>query len=311
MRTAFNILTLMLLSALAHSCYMVDERDVCCESNMVRFRYIYEGRDVYYDYIQTMECFLFDSAGRFCATLETADGDIRRFRLDSVAPGKYTLVAVANLDDCGCFKCDADTTLRHFSLFLDNVYTKSAAKVYADGDHLYWATDELEIVSGGSNYFEIPVSNIHAGMTIKIEWENLPDYPEGYSYYLEGVSDACSFNPDRADAIGHLLFPETDRADAAVRKDVSLRNLGLYAEVNSLRYTNDAIPVFRLLHNGVPASKTVDFAEAFRQWGWKPDNMQLQKYEISMLIKANGNIEVRPYIDVGVSGWIDGGTIGF
>ncbi len=49
-----GIFILMLSGLMLASCSLADWRDECCDFNMVRFRYLYRGRDRFSEYISSV-----------------------------------------------------------------------------------------------------------------------------------------------------------------------------------------------------------------------------------------------------------------
>ncbi len=302
------ILPLLLLQLLA-ACDMDDRRDECCESNQVRFRYLYRGSDRFTDYISTVRYFLFDAGGTFLREMYATECSPATVSICSLEAGSYTLVAVGNLGDYGSLGGYVEEGLEAFRLSVDKHFPQHPS-AFANGDNLYRGECSFTVAVGATNSFIGEMSNVHCILRLKVEWELVPRFSEGYRYCLKGIGTGMEMNGTHAYSIDVHSFPPATGYDGQVMEEVPLRRFALNASLVTLRWTDDEIPCFILYHDDTPVTKEIDLKSVFRQWGWYPSQTPVQIYEIRMLIHSNGSIEINQGLEVGVNDWIDGGTFG-
>ena len=302
-------LLLALLLWLPASCTLEDERDYCCERNTMRYRFLYRGEDRFGEHIRRMEYFLFDAEGRYEGRMYPQEGDLARVGLDSLPFGSYTLVAVGNLEDYGRLEGFADEGLAGFRLMLDDL--RDQAGTLSNGDPLFWGSCRFTTAPGSDNTFLTEMAAIHSLLRLRVEWELLPEHPDGYLFRLEGIGTASDMGGEGALTIEGQRFPRHLGETGGMAVEVPLREMALEARLYTLRYTDERIPRFRLWHGQQPAGPEIDLGRAFRQWGWRPDMAPFQQWEVRVLIRADGAAEVTPGVGTDVDDWTDGGTIGF
>lgn len=137
-------------------------------------------------------------------------------------------------------------------------------------------------------------------------------------YHLNpSLTDAMVLNK-RADDDGGLTpteervvhtFPANTNETTKHKLVVSMLALELDGRFVTLRYTDRHIPTFQLFHNGEPETQPIDLTKAFRAWGWRPDSTSEQIYNIELLIKSDGSVVIKPWIESSVSDWHDGGVV--
>lgn len=297
-----------LLLLLSVSCSLDDGRDLCCEVNTVRFRYLYKGADRFTEYIAGTRYYLFDGGGRYVREMEPLPGSPSRVDISALAAGSYRLVCVGNLEDYGTPEGHTDGGLEAFRLRVDDLFDESGA--FANGDRLYWGECPFTVVPGAANDFTGEMSNVHCVLRVRVEWEQRPEHVDGYRFRLEGVGTGMELHGGRARVIEAHAFPPVEECTGSVLEDVPVRRRALEASLYTLRWGEDDIPRFRLYHGGEPASREVDLGKVFRQWDCHPERATVQEYAIRLLIRADGSIEVYRGLEVGVGDWEDGGTIG-
>lgn len=299
------------ICVLLHSCSLDDERDECCQAGTVRFRYLYVGMDRFADYVKDMRYLLFDGEGRYLHDMPPTDASLpNKVRVDMLAGGDYTLVGVGNLDDYASLEGYAEEGLEAFRLRVDQ-YSPHGDGTFANGDRLYWGECRFMIVPGAFNGFLGEMANVHCVLRLRVEWERVPEFSEGYRFRLEGVGRGMEMHGGNAKYIDVQAFPPVESYGGSMTEDVPLRQFALQAELVTLRWTDAEIPSFRLMHGDEFVTKSIDLGRAFRQWGWHPDRAPVQEYELRMLVRANGSIEVNQGLRAGVGDWENGGVIGF
>lgn len=297
---------------LLHSCSLDDDRDQCCQAGTVRFRYLLVGVDRFADYVKNVRYLLFDGEGRYLHDMPPTDESLpNRVRVDALDAGRYTLVGVGNLDDYASLEGYAEEGLEAFRLRVDQ-YSPHGDGTFANGDRLYWGECRFMIVPGAFNGFLGEMANVHCVLRLRVEWERVPEFSEGYRFRLEGVGRGMEMHGGHAAHIEEQAFPPVDVGGGdSMTEDVPLRRLALQADLVTLRWTDGTIPTFCLLHGQDAVTKEVDLRVAFRQWGWSPSRTPLQEYEMRLLIRADGSIEASSGLRAGVGDWEEGGNIGF
>ncbi len=294
------------------SCSLADWRDECCELNMVRFRYLYRGRDRFSEYVSSVRYFLFDGSGNFLRETPHIRGCPSRVSIASLEKGGYTLVAIGNLEDYGSLTGYAQQGLEAFRLKVDDLYPSSEVgeNVFCNGDRLYRGECAFTIVPGCSNSFLGEMSNVHCVLRVKVDWKLVPPFTEGYSFRLDGIGTGMEMFGDNAYSIDVHSFPPVESYGGSLVEDVQMHRFTLTATLVTLRWTDKDMPRLYFCHDGVQASKTVDLGYVFRQWGWYPSRTPVQEYEIRLLIRPDGSIEVNQGFEAAVNDWRDGGTFG-
>lgn len=274
----------------------------------MHYRYTMQGLECFDDYIYRMHYYLFDGNGYFVKQMFPDGGNMKRVSLEEITPGKYTLIALANLDDYDTPDEDAKKGLGDFEFVMQDFFP--GTNELDSGDPIYWGTSTFVIEEGETNSFVTEMANIHCITSVEFEWEGLPPYPDGYTFQLEGVSGAYSLNPEHSSELGIQTFPMHIGDPKSVRQDSEIEDLKLNVSIYTLRYKNGRIPGLRLWHEDKPLTRIIDLEYIFRQWGWKPDITPVQKYSIKLRLRMDGGIEVSPKAEADVNDWNNGGSIG-
>ncbi len=291
------------------SCSLEDERDLCCSRNIMHYTFFYAGEDKFNEVVSTMEYFLFDEHGSFINKLNSYKNNLSYVSLDSLSPGKYTLIGLANRDNTISLEEKPEAGLQRFSLTV-NKWTQGQ-QTFESAPPIYWSSTDFEIKHGEQNTFKSSMNHIHSSLRIRIEWESIPPFSDGYYFTLTGVGHSVAMNANGAQQYDGFTFPKVKYAKGTAYVKATLRQMTLEERIISLRYTNDHIPIFRLWHKDTPITPPIDLSRAFKQWKWFPDKATIQDYGIRMLIRSNGKIEVHQEMGTNVNDWIDGGTKGF
>lgn len=298
----------LLLCLMATSCSLDDDRDLCCEVNTVRFRYLYKSADRFTEYIGSTRYFLFDGEGRYMEEMAPMECCPARVDISGLEAGSYRLVCVGNLEDYGTPEGYTDEGLKAFRLRVDDYFDESGA--FANGDRLYWGECPFTVVPGTANNFTGEMSNVHCMLRVRVEWERLPERENGYRYRLEGIGRGMELHGGHASVIDVHAFPKVEDCTGSVLEEVPLRRRALEASLYTLRWGKDDIPRFRLYHDGDAVTKEIDLGDIFRRWGWYPERAPVQEYRIRLLIRTDGSIEVNQGLEADVGDWEDGGTLG-
>lgn len=291
------------------TCSLDDMRDECCDTNQIRFRYLYRGMDRFTDYIFDVHYYLFNSAGAYLGEMSPLEDNMARVDISKLTAGSYTIVAVGNLYDYGTLQGYADKGLEAFRFSVDDYYSTSPA-AFRSGDRIYRGECDFTVEQGEANSFLGEMSNEHCVLRVKVEWKLVPSFSSGYRFDLDGVGTAMEMNENNAYSIDVHRFPPVESYEGRMIEEVPLRRFALTASMVTLRWTDNDMPTFRLYHNDTPVTKPIDLRTIFRQWGWYPSRTAVQEYEIRMMIRPDGSIEINQGFDVGVNDWIDGGTFG-
>lgn len=289
------------------SCSLEDERDTCCWNNTVCFRYEYEGTDRFREYITETRWFLFGRDGSFAGEMSRMACCPQRVDISRLPAGEYTLVCVGNLQDYGTLEGYAEAGLEAFRLKVDDWWDGES---FANGDRLYWGECRFAIVPGATNRFRGEMSNVHCVLRVRVEWELVPAFADGYRFSLEGVGTGMSCSGSRADSIGVHRFPPVTSFAGSMVEEVALRRLALETSLVTLRWKKGHLPTLRLWHEQAPAMKAIDLEDIFRRWRWNPDRAAVQQYSIRLLIRSDESVVIYPGINAGVNDWVDGGTFG-
>lgn len=301
----FHLFTLLSLTG----CDVDDERDECCELSTVRFRYLYNGTDCYFDFIRKVQYFLFDGTdGTFLREVQPMEGEMNKVDINGYEPGEYVLIAVANLHDYACLDRHETEGLQAFRLAV-NKYDPRISGTFGNGDPLYWGECRFTVSPGRACNHVAEMANIHCVIRITVKWEGLPPATEGFTYVLENIGTGMDMHATNAREIGLQRFPPIENYEGTMMKDAYFNNLVLDAELITLRLTDDDIPRFQLFLNGTDITKPFDLAEIFRKWNWYPGLAQVQRYELNIKLTKDGMAEFNPGIGANIPDWSDGGTL--
>lgn len=290
-------------------CNVYDLNDLCCaERDVMHFKLEYDGRDYFSEQIHSMRYLVFGEDGKFVCKLEAEDGQLNRVKLDSLDYGRYTMLAVANLDDYGWFEGEAGKGLDELCFYAEKRFHNTQA--LDNGDPIYWGVGSFERVAGMTNSYVTYMSDIYASLKVRVDWEGVPGSSSDCYFQLEGVDEGYSLSPSRATSIGEQLFPAFVGQKRSVVVQVPLRQLSLDVSILSLRYTDSSLPRLHLWQDGVEIIHSISLEQVFQSWGWFADRAQVQDYGLHLLIKMDGSVVITPYVSVGVSDWVDGGTFG-
>ena len=311
-------LAVWLLGLLTASCNLDDSRDAChCEgSNVVDFAYTLKYTDCYNSYIGSVQYYLFDASdGHYLGQMYGEDSDLSLVNLDGLWAGDFSLVAVGNLDDY-CTLTGLDEGLDSLRLVVTQLYdgdtATDASTIYANGDPIYWGQCDFTLTEDEvGQTFVGEMSNLHCTLLVRVVWEDLPDYTEGYALELAGIGLETELCAARADTLySYQLFPPVSEFSGTMREDVPLRQFALQANLYTLRYTDSNLPVLRVLHDDEQIIADIDLAEVFEKWAWSPDQAWIQDYELLVTIRSNGLVELSMSLTGNVVDWEDGGTLG-
>ena len=302
-------MTLLLAVFAFLSCSIDDDRDACCDDNMMLYRFLYEGSDCFAQRITKMQYHLFHADGTYLRQMYAHQGELSRVSLAGLPQGEYALVAVGNLTDYGTLTDAAAGGLDRFCLHITH-YAEGHADTFANGDPLYYGIRRFSIEAGTSNSYITDMTHIHCCLHLRIQWEGVPAYSEGYRYHLSGIGGGVDMHTGNASYIDGLPFPGVHHYGGQMTEDVRLQSLALQQRLYTLRYTDTDIPVFRLYNKNKAVTKPIELRPVFRSWGWSPSSNPVQEYEVLMIIKLNGDIEIRQGFGTNVSDWEDGGVIG-
>lgn len=299
----------ILLLFLLHGCNVYDLGDLCCtESDVMYFKLEYSGIDYFDEEIHGMRYIVFGEDGKFVRQLYASDGQLNKVKLDSLEFGSYTILAIANLENYGWFIGEAGKGLSALCFVADDFFRDT--KALNNGEPLFWGIGSFEKIPGDLNSFVTYLSNVHAVLRVHVDWEGVPKSSSDVYMQLEGVYEGYILNPSLASPIGNQFFPAHIGEKRSTVVQAPLRQMALDARIVSLRYTDSELPELHLWQDGAEIITPINLEHVFGSWGWFADQAQVQEYGISLLIKLDGSVIIRPYTPLGVSDWIDGGTFG-
>ena len=291
------------------SCSVDDHRDACCENSMMHYRFLYRGSDSFSQRIDKMQYHLFAADGTYLHEMYAYEGDLSQVSLSDLTAGAYIMVGIGNLTDYGTLTDVASGGLDRFLLHITH-YADSSRGIFANGDPLYYGICPFTLEEGSSNYLVTDMAHIHCCLHLRIEWEGMPAHADGYRYHLSGIGGGVDMHTGNASHIDKLPFPGVHHYEGQMQEEVRLQSLSLQKKLYTLRYTDTDIPVFTLYNKDRAITKPIDLARVFDAWGWTPSSNPVQEYEVCMIIKLNGDIEIRQGFGANVSDWEDGGVIG-
>ncbi|MBD5234206.1 MAG: FimB/Mfa2 family fimbrial subunit [Bacteroidales bacterium] len=313
-----RLMAIAIALCLVCSCSLEDDRDQCCTPcNVMHYTYRPFGSDDFKNHISSLRHFLFDDAGAFIE--EIAPGSDLQYQYLPLTEGDYTIVTLGNTSEASHPNHYAGAPLEEFTLnhtlkFEDNT------GISANTDELFWGVKNFHVESDGllspatgssrtaeeRNTLVTPMNNIHCHLTVRVEWANLPQYIGDYEMELDGIATRYSLHPGNASDVGRFIVPKGEMPSVH-RIRVPMHGRELLGEFITLRYSDELIPVFRLLYGSEQITPDIDLARAFRIWGWRPSETHIQEYSIMIRIFSNGSVDIYPSIDASVDDWIDGG----
>lgn len=299
--TASIVLVLML-----SGCNVIYENSRCNDT-IVRFQYHYNNADRFDEYIFNIRYFLFDSDGIYAGELEHPAGIMSEADVTELPEGNYTVIALANLHDYATLTDPAATSIANFRLKVSKLGRETGD--FANGDPLFWGEQSFRIGPDAKPAYIHEMSCIHCVLSLRVEWEDVPEYSDGYRFRLIDVGSENAMDFDNGLHIGEKEFPEVTYAGAGMTEEVPLRRFALQARLTTLRYSETHIPDFQLYHDDKPVLYPVSLSNAFKQWGWHPDTDPVQEYEIRIVIHRDGSITLHPSLAVNINDWEDGGTL--
>lgn len=301
--------TMSLLAAVPHtSCSVDDERDLCCdpvEGLYMDYKYLYNGSDIFPQYIAGLDHFLFDSEGNFIEKVPPG----RNLQLQELhlAPGEYTMVTVGNAGEPVSMEGHEVGGLEAFRL---RVIPQADRDVLGQREfragELYGGFCRFTVTGAALQRFLTEMSNIHCQLDLRVEWEYVAPVGD-FTFRLENVPS--HYNMDYArmwTAVGYN-FP----LDHGLRDSYETVSAQSHQTVETtfvtLRYSNECVPVLTVIGpDGEAITPRLDLERAFQTWGWVPDRDPVQHYRIIIEIKRNGTVVLRPWLDTEVLDWVLG-----
>lgn len=310
------------------SCSLADEREMCCNNTLLRYRYVQSFDDEYTSYIYSTRHFLFDEKGTFMRELEPEVYNKQLVRIPNLLnKHKYTVITLANLGTVNEKITDLvknSTKLNDFKLEVDNLIKGN----YSNIDRIFWNEKSFEADYTRSREIVCDIANIHCQLDVRIRWNKLPPFPGDYQLYLENAAIEYNLNPAKThsielkvgrrsnldnveplDKVVHT-FPFITDKRGSYMLPVTLNNLQLIGEFVTLRFADNCIPTLRVKHNETDVMKPIDLSKAFMNWGWRPTEQPEQKYRIDLEIFEDGKVVVKQWAKAEVLDWINGGAIG-
>ena len=308
---------LIVIGWLCPACSIDDDRDLCClMTNAMRYVYTPHGKDEFSDHIFSLRHYLFDESGNFLH--EVMPGENLQLQPLTLEEGRYTLITLGNYAKSIKVNSEEFPPLSGFNLLVDNISRKQD-EAFENVDELFWGIRHFDLDRRGyiSDYgperhredYNTPVTemnNIHCHLSVRVEWNNLPDYIGDYEMELSGVPTGYILDPGAVDKAGGYLVP-SHNVTGVHRLNVPLDGMELQGEFVTLRYTDTAIPTLRIFFADKQVSPDINLRVAFRKWGWYPSQIHVQEYSIVVRLYSDGRAEVSPEFEGTVCDWINGG----
>lgn len=303
-----------------HSCSLADPRDLCCpDACAMVYSYKPYGTEAFKEYISSLRHYLFDSNGSYIAMLPP--GNDMQYQPLNLPEGSYTMVTLGNASEASATNHQEIGHISGLTLSQKAGYAESS-DILGNSDELYWGVRSFAIGADGlatepdgrtrfnsKSKLTTYMNNIHCHLTVRVVWDNVPEYIGAYEMELDGVPAAYNLNPAKVAEADGFTVPES--GDTAVhRLTVSMNGQELEGEFVTLRYTDETIPTLRLRYRGLQVGPAMDLRKAFRTWGWRPSLIHVQKYSIVVRLYGNGNAELTPFMEASVDDWINGGSFG-
>lgn len=321
---------LCLLIVVLSSCSVEDERDECCDGVLLLYRSVPINKDLFRKHIQEdsgLRHFLFDAKGVFVKEVRSNPKHPQKLRLRRLDAGRYTMVTLANASQERTQFTNLEPRKSLLSQFMLRVLPEGVKGL---SDELFWNVRSFEVQRGVLRTYYCDLANIHCQLTVRVKWEGVP--PDAttahYSMELQRVSEGYPVHPpfrneilvlrdeSEQDASASTLnqvvhhFPLLADDGATYRLDAPMTQLELEERFTTLRYTNETIPILRILKDGVLYRKEIDLRKAFRNWGLFPDKHVEQDYRILIEMKRDGRMILHHWTDFRIVDWADGGTLG-
>ena len=322
---------LFMLSISLTACDIDAQLPDCDYNARLEYWYVFTGtNNELPDYIDTMNEYLFDTAG-ILRQVKTLEGDSLLAHELVVPPGAYTLVSWGNLDGrshivpavIGLTRL-SEILLEHNDIATESTLSplergQGVCQWYPNTEPLYYATDILEVPPSGILRKRINTTHAHALLKVTAKWSrNAPANTANFSFTLRGTPAAACFDvADRVNTtIGYSIaptgtiycIPRMDETNlCAHRTTATMRpNRTLTADLQTYRYTDNTQLLFRIWAGNEPLIREVNLTEFFRQMSISFSRNIRQ--EFSLLITIDGDDISVSF--TGVSDWEDGGTIG-
>lgn len=291
------------------ACDLDDDRDICCENSngaFMKFKYIYKGENVIESYIYKMSHFFFPEVGPGGIILENLPLS-PMMKLD-IQTGRYRSVSIGNPSENLNMRIhdelDGGRYLEQLGVRAD---PEDPAYMLSCGE-LYGGKVEVDRRDIPLQIFTTFMNNLHCRLEFRVEWENRPPANGQYEIRLRNVPINYIMTPELWYSVGEYCFPKNDGRVGNYRKWVGLEAQMITSEFLTLRYSNNRIPVLEIFFQNNRITPPLDLKRAFSQWGWRPDADTVQLYRIKIIIKIDGSVIIRPWIEGDVADWIDGGT---
>lgn len=271
----------------------------------MEYKYMYRQEEVFSQYIHTMDHYLFDAQGRFVSMLPAGDVSLQSQRLD-LQPGTYTMVAIGNPSDRVRLEGHLTEGLEGFLL---SVLSQSGAEreAFRCGE-LYGGWSRFTVTAAPSQRFVTEMSNLHCQLDVRVEWELRPPGVGDYRLVLWNVPCRYGMDSETLATVSGYAFPSDKGVRDRYEVAVPLKSQTLTGSFVTLRYTSACVPSLRVFFGEEACTPELDLTRAFQQWGWSPDRETVQHYRIKVVIRSDGSVAVRPWVEGDVSDWIDGGT---
>ena len=324
-------------------CSLDDDRDLCCPGKLtMHYTYRPFGAEAFGGNIFSLRHFLFGSDGRFIGELPPGE-DLRRQPLD-LPEGIFTIVTIGNMSERSLHEHGSDPLLSLLSLSHTAPYTpglgnsggsedddqtdggettRETPAFLDNADELFWGVRRFAVDAQGRG-IELPpersagavnrlltqMSNIHCHLSVTVEWANRPPDTGRYTMELDGVNSRYSLDPASGGETSDGFAVPEGSVPSVHRLDVPLRQLALRAEFVTLRLSDTAMPVLRILYGGERVLPDIDLARAFRSWGWHPSATHVQEYRIMLRVINENRVDVMPLVEGSVADWVNGGSFG-
>lgn len=275
------------------------------------------------DYIHSIREYIFDEKECLVQVNEITDSRRLLYGEFKLSPGKYHLVAWANIDSVSRVENAAlGSHPEDLVLYPKNPYvqTKTETAFQSDNERLYYASDTFRINEYGVTRKRIDFTHSHLRLGVQIRWTGTPpEDTENFNMRFRHKGAAYRFttgeNVDISSsglkAEGSRIvcrIPEVIEKETAHRKDVKMGiSRTLRGEFITYRLRDDMHPVFCAYAGDSALMKEIDLSRFFRTMYIGLDRNLCQEYDLLMEIAPDGSVMVSLLT---VRDWEDGGVIG-
>lgn len=278
-------------------------------------------------YLHSIRHYIFDEQERLVQVNEVSDDRHLLYSELMLPPGKYTVVAWANIDTVSRENnVSLHSPLQPMSLYPQNPYVSQGEQkrvtlpVQADNERLFYAKDSFHVREYGITRKRINFTHSHLRLNVLVQWRgNVPPDSHNFNYRLRSASAAYRFTSDEEVDISSpnlqrgeeriiCRIPQVIQQEVEHRTTVKMGiSLSLRGEFITYRLRDEMHPIFCAYAGNKPLMKEIDLSRFFRAVHIGLNRSLRQEYDLLMEILPNGSVLISL---INVSDWENGGVIG-